>query len=225
MAEIATELDSALRPTSVSSSSDFQSFSWDAEDKLLSASATLLSGSYSHNALGARDEVAVDDPVLADATTSYVPGLGEKRNGVWTSLTTDRLGSVLSRNGSPSPASGAYGEGPASPSPSGWGHAWGYRGDGALVLMGHRMYDPGTGRFLTRDPILDGSNHFSYVDNDPLNNVDPRGELPLLIIPAIAIFWGLATGIAEAPTSPTDRVTPRRAGQYRMDVAQETYEL
>ena len=40
-----------------------------------------------------------------------------------------------------------------------------------LVLMGHRSYDPRTGRFLTRDPIGygGGMNLYGYADGNPVN--------------------------------------------------------
>ena len=60
----------------------------------------------------------------------------------------------MTRGGSLAPSSGAYGDGPGSSSPAGWGHGWGYRGDGAWTLMGHRLYDPAVGRFLTRGPKI-----------------------------------------------------------------------
>ena len=34
--------------------------------------------------------------------------------------------------------------------------------DSGLKLLGHRYYDPSTGRFLTRDPIKDGRNWYAY---------------------------------------------------------------
>jgi RHS repeat-associated protein len=41
----------------------------------------------------------------------------------------------------------------------------------------HRDYDPGTGRYLTPDPLglAGGLNLFPYVDNNPLNIHDPSG--------------------------------------------------
>ncbi len=41
----------------------------------------------------------------------------------------------------------------------------------------HRYYDPMTGRYLTPDPIglKGGINPFVYVENDPLNKIDPLG--------------------------------------------------
>jgi hypothetical protein len=44
-----------------------------------------------------------------------------------------------------------------------------------LQLLGHRYYDSSTGRFLTRDPIKDGRNWYTYCDNDPVNGTDPSG--------------------------------------------------
>jgi len=46
---------------------------------------------------------------------------------------------------------------------------------GALHLLGHRYYDATLGRFLTRDPIGDGSNWYAYCENDPIGNADPTG--------------------------------------------------
>ena len=53
-----------------------------------------------------------------------------------------------------------------------------YDADTRLVRLGIRDYDPETGRWTTKDPIeFDGedSNFYGYVQNDPLNLVDPLG--------------------------------------------------
>ena len=61
----------------------------------------------------------------------------------------------------------------------GFGGQYGYYTDRetGLVLMGHRYYDPGTGRFLTRDPIGygGGMNLYGYADGNPVNESDSSG--------------------------------------------------
>jgi RHS repeat-associated protein len=47
-----------------------------------------------------------------------------------------------------------------------------------LVRFGFRDYEPGTGRWLARDPIFfdgDQANLFSYLENDPVDFIDPSG--------------------------------------------------
>jgi RHS repeat-associated protein len=44
-----------------------------------------------------------------------------------------------------------------------------------LYNYGYRDYRPQAARFTTVDPIRDGSNWYSYVNNDPVNWVDPWG--------------------------------------------------
>ena len=44
-----------------------------------------------------------------------------------------------------------------------------------LYNYGYRDYRPQAARFTTVDPIRDGNNWFAYVNNDPVNWVDPWG--------------------------------------------------
>ncbi len=44
-----------------------------------------------------------------------------------------------------------------------------------LIYLRNRYYDPEIGRFLTVDPIMDGTNWYAYCNNDPVNFVDPLG--------------------------------------------------
>jgi len=57
--------------------------------------------------------------------------------------------------------------------------AWGYQAhtEFAFQHVGHRYYDPGSGRFLQRDPIgmQGGFNVYLYVGANPLLFVDPSG--------------------------------------------------
>ena len=48
-----------------------------------------------------------------------------------------------------------------------------------LVHFGARDYDPETGRWIQKDPILfagGDTNLYGYVGNDPVNNIDPNGR-------------------------------------------------
>ncbi|MBR7826249.1 hypothetical protein KDK95_08050 [Actinospica sp. MGRD01-02] len=48
---------------------------------------------------------------------------------------------------------------------------------GGTVLMGVRVYNPNTGRFLETDPVLGGNaNPYDYVFQNPLTNFDLNGE-------------------------------------------------
>lgn len=56
---------------------------------------------------------------------------------------------------------------------------WGYEelGEIPFLHVGERCYDPGSGRFLQRDPIgvFGGLNVYGYVANNPVSGIDPEG--------------------------------------------------
>ena len=59
----------------------------------------------------------------------------------------------------------------------GYGTPYGYQEDeGGLKQLGHRLYDPLCGRFVTKDAIKDGRNWYAYCDNNPLLRSDPTGN-------------------------------------------------
>jgi RHS repeat-associated protein len=60
-----------------------------------------------------------------------------------------------------------------------------------LYNYGYRDYQPETARFTTVDPVRDGSNWFAYVNNDPVNWVDPWG-----LTASDKGFWGTVGDIA-----------------------------
>ena len=58
------------------------------------------------------------------------------------------------------------------------GHGYQEDVESGYKLLGHRYYDPESGRFLSRDPIHDGRNWYAYAENNPIQIVDPNGLEP-----------------------------------------------
>jgi len=79
-----------------------------------------------------------------------------------------------------------------------------YNADSGLYLTMYRVYNPATGRWLSRDPFGEGSdparNLYRYVDGNPVNLRDPSGEfVPLIVLlPAIG---GVLGGLADVATA------------------------
>ncbi|MDA8426997.1 MAG: RHS repeat-associated core domain-containing protein [Treponema sp.] len=67
-----------------------------------------------------------------------------------------------------------------------------------LYNYGYRDYSPKTGRFTTVDPIQAGSNWYAYVNNDPMNFLDPLGLDPGCLYP---------TGNSNVSTTTTTQTT------------------
>jgi RHS repeat-associated protein len=133
-----------------------------------------------------RDGAYVTDPVLSDSAASYTPGISERRSSTTKFYHTDRLGTTerltnTSQTTKDTREYDAFGllvsSSGSTPTPFGFAGAWGYQEDpdSGLKLLGHRYYDPSTGRFLTGDPIQDGRNWYSYCDSNSQAYVDPAG--------------------------------------------------
>jgi len=96
-----------------------------------------------------------------------------------------------------------------------------------LVYYGYRYYDPGTGRWLNRDPInelghrtllakrssrigADASNLYEFVHNNPINWIDPsglttwRGSCDIVSI-ALSVGWMNITCYLESGCGVPDR--------------------
>ena len=69
-----------------------------------------------------------------------------------------------------------------------------------LHYVGARYYDPQQGRYLSLDPLFlegGGENFYAYCNHDPVNHIDPTGELifaPILI--GAAIGAAIGAGVA-----------------------------
>jgi RHS repeat-associated protein len=62
-----------------------------------------------------------------------------------------------------------------------------------LYNYGYRDYAPEAARFTTVDPVRDGANWFAYVNNDPVNWIDPWG-LEQNTYTGSSAFWGGSDG-------------------------------
>ena len=49
--------------------------------------------------------------------------------------------------------------------------------DSGLIYMRARYYDPASGRFISEDPGRNGTNWYTYCLNNPVNMIDPNGQM------------------------------------------------
>jgi RHS repeat-associated protein len=82
-----------------------------------------------------------------------------------------------------------------------------YDAETGLHYNYHRYYDPGTGRYVTADPIgqAGGLNLFVYVNNNSINSTDPKGKS------ALAAVSG-ALGADISIPDPSDLAWPKWVG-------------
>lgn len=82
--------------------------------------------------------------------------------------------------------------------------------DTGLVRFGARDYDPTTGRWTARDPILFAgadSNLYAYVGNDPINRVDSSGLAVHAFPIVVGGVAGAIGGLVSAFSDPNRTVT------------------
>ena len=195
--------DNCGRPIQIGS----KTLTWDYEDQLTNYLGSSQSTSYAYNGIGSRtsktgpggtrvykrDGVGVTASVLSDGTNSMVPGISETIIGGQTkTLHADRMGTMKSMSVagviSDTADFDAFGKlisrTGQSPTQKGFASGFGYQEDGesGFKLLGHRYYDPETGRFLSRDPAQDGRNWYCYCDNNPLKCIDAAGLQGSLIV-------------------------------------------
>jgi len=124
--------------------------------------------------------------VLDDGNAKYTPGVSEVRSGTTTFSHSGlkHMGAQTDTGATPAVQAtrtyDAFGATQSSTGswqgPFGTAGAFGYQTEASgLHLLGHRYYDGSTGRFLTRDPIGDGSNWYAYCANDPVGYFDEDG--------------------------------------------------
>jgi RHS repeat-associated protein len=195
--------DLAGNVTGVTGGGVNSTLAWDAESRLKSATVGTQTTTYSYNGLGQRvakngavsnayllADDTIDTQVLSEGNATYAYGasgiISENRGGTSKFYHEDALGSVRALTNTSgtitdSKSTDAFGMSISStgttPTPFGFAGAWSYQQDSetGLMRLGHRMYDATTGRFISRDPIRDRYNWYTYCNNDPINAIDPEG--------------------------------------------------
>jgi len=84
---------------------------------------------------------------------------------------------------------------------------WGYRNDGddGLIHVGARYYDALVGRFVSADTYLgkignpQSLNRYVYVENDPVNAVDPTGRSPFWLLAVLVVVVVIGVGGCKGP--------------------------
>jgi RHS repeat-associated protein len=241
------QYDLAGRTAQVTSPSGVTSVTYDDEDRVTRVynQSQSINQSYRYNGLDTRvqrldnnavtrtyrrDGVSPTAQVLADGTATFTPGISERRGGVSKFLHQDYLGSTKqittsNQTVTDSKKYDAFGllqpdSTGSTPTPFGFAGAWGYQQDSTgLQLLGHRYYDPSTGRFLTRDPIGDGSNWYTYASNNPVCFVDENG-LWVQFAAAIVAMFILSSDVAIAPAGPLDPSESEKIKQAKAELAE-----
>jgi|GEM_PF-1014687 len=179
------------------------SFGYNQAAELKSANTASGSGTYSYDGSGLRTAKTVagvttlfswgvkdgNNVLLADGSTDYVYGPGglvieQTGSGGVSYLVHDQLGSTVALTSSAGAVSGGYSYSTTGKTLSHTGTSQTpiQYGDGytdtetALVYLQARYFDPATDQFLTIDPALASTMEpYAYVDNNPLNRIDPLG--------------------------------------------------
>ncbi|MCH8274520.1 MAG: hypothetical protein IH851_07005 [Armatimonadetes bacterium] len=214
--------DLAGRTTGITNGPDTTTFTWDYEDRLTGITYPSAStNSFTYNGIGARTSksdstgsytfhrngTSVIAPVLSDGVANYTPGLSERRGGASTFYHGDIKNGVTQTSStqtvSASKSYDAFGnlvsQSGTWTGPFSYGGQFGYQSDpdSGYMHLGHRYYDPSTGRFLTRDGARDGRNWYTYAGNNPITRADPAGLFWEYVLDAIGLGWDVKEFINE----------------------------
>ncbi len=181
--------------------------------------------------------VELDASGTVQAVNVFAPDglVARKQGGTWTQYTFDQQGNVAQRlNAAQAVTSSsiydAYGtEANAVGTPNdvfGYNARSGYLFDRetGLYLCQHRYYDPGTGRWVNRDPVgyRGGINSYSYGGQRAVNVVDPSGFQFVFPtnpggLPPGTVFdptHGIDPGACQHPNGPVPPEGPPWYGRY-----------
>jgi RHS repeat-associated protein len=222
--------DAAGRTTSVVTGAGTTTLAYDYEGRVTTITyPSTATNTFQYNGLSARTRkvdsagtanylrngVTVTSPVLSDSSATYTPGVSERRSGTTTFEKPGIKNLGVQHSGAQAvQATQSY---DAFGNPVGstgtWNGAFGYGGkygyqsdaDSGLMLLGHRYYDSSTGRFLSRDPVKDGRNWYTYAENNPVKFADPEGYFIIVVAIVIVAFMLVGCGDSEEKRRRDDR--------------------
>ncbi|MFN7403818.1 MAG: RHS repeat-associated core domain-containing protein [Armatimonadota bacterium] len=205
--------DAAGRTVGINAPGGTTTLTYDYESRVTGISGPGINETHTYNGLDTRvgtvqggvsrtfvrDGSYVTDPVLRDGQATYTPGVSERRGGVSTwshsglknaDAQTTSVGAIAATRvydafGAELSATGTW------KGPFGYAGGFGYQEDSSgLKLLGHRYYDPTTGRFLSRDPIGAGRNWYVYASGNPINFTDPGGLERIIVFGNLDYVFG-----------------------------------
>jgi len=181
------------------------SFSWDYEDRMVSATVNSVTTAFAYRGDGLRDSRSVSGgasttftwdiagglPVVLDDGNQYVYGAGltaQKQSGSWYYYLADGLGSTMAVVNASGVVQDSYTyDVYGTPTKTGsLANEFDFAGQQTdrtgLQYLRARYYDPASGTFLSRDPLAAEtwwlSGNFTYASCDPAANADPTGLIP-----------------------------------------------
>jgi RHS repeat-associated protein len=73
--------------------------------------------------------------------------------------------------------------------------------ESSLIYMRARYYEPGSGRFISEDPRLQGDNYFLYAANNPVCMADEDGKVPWQVILEYQALQAFLAALSSATDS------------------------
>lgn len=94
------------------------------------------------------------------------------------------------------------------------------------VYMWNRWQDPSLGRFISEDPVRDGSNWYAYAGGNPINNVDPMGLAPQNLNLAQQFLYRLAVkAIGDSVFNDAKSIPAKHCSGTASYIAQKAYQF